>query len=60
MEKFKLMLTSDLKLYVANGTALTVSLTDVEMQLKITLLAITILYTLHKWYTFNNEQKNKK
>ena len=53
-------MTSDIKLYVANATALTVSLTDVEMQMKITLLAITILYTLHKWYMFNNEQKNKK
>lgn len=53
-------MTSDIKLYVANATALTVSLTDVEMQMKITLLAITILYTLHKWYMFNNEQKKKK
>lgn len=59
MEKFKLMLTSDLKMYIANGTALGVSLTNCEMQLKIALLVITICYTLHKWYRFNNEKFKK-
>ena len=47
---------TDLKLYLANGTALGIStLTDAELQLKIALMSITILYTLHKWYVFHNK-----
>jgi len=51
---------TDFKLYLANGTALGIStLTDAELQLKIALLSITILYTLHKWYIFHNKNAKK-
>jgi|TARA_R100000081_G_C4648825_1_gene81627 hypothetical protein len=41
----------DAKLYFLNAGAFTVTMIDwVEPILKITLLLVTIGYTLHKWY----------
>jgi hypothetical protein len=41
----------DTKLYFLNAGAFTVTMMDwVEPMLKITLLLVTIGYTLHKWY----------
>ena len=41
----------DTKLYLLNAGAFTVSMMDwLEPVLKITLLIVTIGYTLHKWY----------
>ena len=41
----------DLKLYLLNAGAFTVTMMDwLEPVLKITLLIVTIGYTIHKWY----------
>jgi hypothetical protein len=47
---------TDLKIYGLNFGALMLSLTEIEAILKVTVLAVTIGYTLHKWYLMN---KNK-
>jgi len=47
----------DLKMYVINISTLAISMTQIDMVLKTSLLIITIFYTLHKWYM---EAKNKK
>ncbi len=41
----------DIKLYLLNAGAFTVTMMDwLEPVLKITLLIVTIGYTIHKWY----------
>ena len=41
----------DIKLYLLNAGAVTVTMMDwLEPVLKITLLIVTIGYTIHKWY----------
>ena len=47
---------SDLKLYGINLSAFLISMTDIDVFLKITLLIVSIGYTVHKWYLLN---KNK-
>lgn len=39
----------DWKLYTINTTALALSLTQIEITLKIILLVLSIGYTIHKW-----------
>ena len=46
----------DLKLYGINLSAFSISMTDIDVFLKITLLIVSIGYTVHKWYLLN---KNK-
>ena len=42
---------ADIRLYLLNAGAFTVTMMDwLEPVLKITLLIVTIGYTLHKWY----------
>ncbi len=42
---------TDLKLYCLNVTTFTITLMDwLEPMLKITLLCVTIGYTVHKWW----------
>ena len=48
---------TDLKIYSINGTALGVSMTDIDVALKIILLAVSIGYTIHKWYFLNGKNK---
>mgnify|MGYP001219565423 FL=1 len=49
-------MTQDLKLYVLNAGAFSVSMIDwLEPVLKITLLAVTIGYTVHKWWKLKNK-----
>ena len=52
------MSLTDLKIYGFNFGALALSLTEVELILKIIVLISTIGYTLHKWYLMN-KNKNK-
>lgn len=51
------MITDYKTLLINLGTFL-FSMTNIDVVLKIILLAVTIGYTLHKWYLLNN--KNKK
>jgi len=39
----------DIKLLLINGLALAISMTDIEVWLKIILLLVTIGYTVSKW-----------
>jgi len=49
-------MTQDLKLYVLNAGAFSISMIDwLEPVLKITLLAVTIGYTVHKWWKLKNK-----
>lgn len=49
-------MTDDIKLYLLNAGSFTVSMLDwLEPVLKITLLSVTIGYTIHKWWKLRNE-----
>ena len=51
----------DLKMVVINTSALAISMSQVDTALKITLLVISIGYTLNKWYyVIRNRRNNKK
>ena len=47
----------DYKTLLINIGSFTISLTNIDMVLKIILLSVTIGYTVQKWYLLN---KNKK
>ena len=50
-------MADDVKLYVLNAGAFSVSMMDwLEPMLKITLLAVTIGYTAHKWWKLKNDK----
>jgi hypothetical protein len=51
------MSLTDLKIYCLNITSFTISLTDIDLYLKISLLTVTIGYTLHKWYLMGKGKK---
>lgn len=53
------MTDNDLKVYLFNGITLGISVSDVEMALKIILLLASIGYTLQRWWVLRKEQKNK-
>jgi len=48
---------TDYKTIIINLSTFTISMTHIDVGLKIILLAITIGYTIQKWYLLN---KNKK
>ena len=50
----------DLKLGIINLSTLAISMSHVDMILKITLLVITIFYTLNKWWIEHKNRKNNK
>jgi hypothetical protein len=50
------MSLTDLKIYGLNLGAFAISLTEVELLLKVTVLLVTIGYTLQKWYLMNKEK----
>jgi hypothetical protein len=51
------MSISDIKLLIINGIALAVSMTHIEISLKIILLLVTIGYTISKWIKLKNDKK---
>jgi|TARA_Y100000385_G_C12796349_1_gene509857 hypothetical protein len=51
---------SDLKMGLLNASALAVSMTQIDNVLKITLLIVSIGYTLSKWHGVIKNKKNKK
>jgi hypothetical protein len=53
------MAFSDIKLLTINGLALALSMTHIEVWLKIILLVVTIGYTVSKWIKLKEENKNK-
>jgi len=56
----KKMNLQDLKLYFFNASALSISMTNIDVVLKLLLLIVTIGYTMHKWYIMNENRKNGK
>ena len=56
MLNFKLTMT-DFKLYIINGASFMVSLMNIDAFLKITLLLLTIGYTINKWYIISKTNK---
>lgn len=50
----------DLKLYLLNAGTLTISMTQIDTILKITLLLISIGYTAQRWYYLRKENDDKK
>jgi hypothetical protein len=53
------MTISDLKIYLLNLSTLAISMSQVDTILKLTLLAVSIGYTMHKWWLLT-KNKNKK
>ena len=47
----------DLKIYAINIATKAITMTQIEMVLKITLLLVSIGYTLTKWYEVHNRNK---
>lgn len=43
------MTFGDIKLYILNASTMAITMTQVEVWLKLILLFVTIGYTLHKW-----------
>jgi hypothetical protein len=57
------MTISDLKIYLLNIGTLAISMSQIDMILKLTLLAVSIAYTIHKWWLLSKNKdkyKNKK
>jgi len=50
-------MTNDYKTLVLNIGTFGISMTNIDVFLKIILLSVTILYTLHKWYLMNENKK---
>lgn len=48
----------DLKLYLINSLSLIISLSNIEMTLKIILLLASIGYTITKWVEIYKKRKN--
>ena len=51
-------MVQDYKTLFINMGSLGISLTDIDIILKIALLLITIGYTLQKWYLMNNKNND--
>ena len=54
----KLMDLQDLKLYAVNSLSLIISLSNIEMTLKIVLLLASIGYTITKWIEIYKKKKD--
>jgi len=55
-----MMTLDDMKLYIINGSSFAISLTDIDLILKIILLIVTIGYTINKWFYMRKNDKNSK
>ena len=51
---------NDIKILLINMSALAISITQIEVALKIVLLMASIVYTLFKIYEMNEKRKNGK
>ena len=48
---------SDLKIYTLNASALAISMSQIDVILKVILLSVSIGYTAHKWYLMHGNSK---
>lgn len=51
------MSLSDIKIFALNFSSLAISMTNIDVILKLSLLVVSIGYTLHKWYLLNKNNK---
>jgi len=49
----------DIKMYLLNIGTLAISMSHIDMILKITLLVLSVGYTAQRWYLLNKECKKK-
>ena len=49
------MSVNDLKIYIFNASILAISMTKIDVVLKLTLLIVSIGYTVNKWYLMNKK-----
>ena len=49
----------DIKMYLLNIGTLAISMSHIDMILKITLLILSVGYTAQRWYLLNKESKKK-
>jgi len=49
----------DIKMYLLNVSALAISMSQIDMILKITLLVLSVGYTAQRWWLLNKESKKK-
>lgn len=50
------MSVSDLKMYILNASTLAISMTQLEVWLKLILLCVTIGYTVSKWVNIKKKE----
>lgn len=50
-------MTNDYKTLFLNAGTFGLSMTNIDVFLKIILLSVSILYTCHKWYLMNENKK---
>ena len=50
-------MANDYKTLILNAGTFTLSMTNIDVFLKIILLTVSILYTIHKWYLLNENKK---
>ena len=49
---------TDLKIYLVNGATMAISMTAIEPALKMTLLLVSIGYTVNRWIALHTDKKN--
>jgi hypothetical protein len=49
----------DIKMYLLNVGTLAISMSQIDMILKITLLALSVGYTAQRWYLLDKERREK-
>jgi len=49
----------DIKMYLLNIGTFAISMSQIDMILKITLLVLSVGYTAQRWYLLNKESKKK-
>ena len=49
----------DIKMYLLNIGTLAISMSHIDLILKITLLVLSVGYTAQRWYLLNKESKKK-
>ena len=54
------MAVGDLKLYIANTLVMMLTMSDIEVVLKILLLLVTIGYTIFKWMSIVKKYRDEQ
>jgi hypothetical protein len=60
MMRLKKEMIADYKVLLINASSFGISMTDIDIGLKIFLLLITIFYTLQKWWLMNKKKNDKE